>query len=72
MAEEPEKLHLHFCLGLINYNAKADLVGAANDFEAFLKKTPTNQFPGARRKAEELLKLCTLKTADAVNEPITP
>jgi tetratricopeptide (TPR) repeat protein len=36
LAEEPGKGQLHYCLGLINYHAKRDMVAARRDFDTFI------------------------------------
>jgi hypothetical protein len=42
--EEPERHWLHFCLGLINYRAKADLASARRDFQRFLQHEEPTRF----------------------------
>ena len=54
LQEEPEKEHLNFCLGLINYNVKRDYSAAARDFNRFLESSTVDAFPWAKRLAEDL------------------
>lgn len=56
--EEPDKGHLYFCTGLINYNAKGDLLAAKSDFERFLSIADIDSFPWAKQLAEQLLSRC--------------
>jgi tetratricopeptide (TPR) repeat protein len=44
LQEEPNQSQLWFCLGLINYRDKGDLVAAKADFEKFLENTNPNEF----------------------------
>lgn len=54
LEEEPDKEHLNFCLGLINYNVKRDYSAAARDFNRFLESSTVDAFPWAKRLAEDL------------------
>jgi tetratricopeptide (TPR) repeat protein len=49
--KEPEKAQLHFCLGLINYQAKEDDAAARRDFEQFLARTDEDEWPRQRELA---------------------
>jgi tetratricopeptide (TPR) repeat protein len=42
--EEPDRHWLYFCLGLINYRAKADLTSARRDFQRFLTRAEPARF----------------------------
>lgn len=64
--EEPDKAHLLFCTGLINYNAKMDYDAAKRDFGGFLELTDSSRFATARKKAEELRGRCEGKKAAAI------
>src|SRR5438445_406003 len=45
LAREPDRVQLHFCLGLINYHAKSDYAVAAEDLRQFLSKLKDGHFP---------------------------
>lgn len=55
LSKEPDKVQLHFCLGLVNYWGKEDLSKATEDFERFLELTDDGAFPEARQLAAEYL-----------------
>jgi hypothetical protein len=59
LEEEPDKEHLHFCLALINYNAKRDFKAASRDFDRFLASQAAEKSPWAKRLSEELRAKCT-------------
>ena len=42
--QEPERPWLWFCLGLINFRGKEDLLAAYRDFNKFLAAVDTNTF----------------------------
>jgi len=44
LEKEENKTQLYFCLGLINFRGKVDLLIAKKDFENFVKLTPANKF----------------------------
>lgn len=50
--EEPEKTHLYYCLGLINWKAKGDLESAAADFRKFLECTSEKKYPRQHKLAK--------------------
>jgi tetratricopeptide (TPR) repeat protein len=56
--EEPSKVQLHYCLGLINYHLKGDRERAREDFNRFLDSTSEKQFPEQTAKAREYLVEC--------------
>jgi hypothetical protein len=58
ISEEPDKLYLRFCTGLINYNAKRDFASAKADFEQFLGIEDIDSFPWARDLTLRLLPYC--------------
>jgi tetratricopeptide (TPR) repeat protein len=58
LASEPDRVQLHFCLGLINYHAKSDYAVAAEDFRQFLSKLKDGSFPRQATAARELLADC--------------
>ncbi|GFO80832.1 MAG: hypothetical protein A49_04590 [Methyloceanibacter sp.] len=39
LEEEPERMELHYCLGMVNLHAKCDYVRAKEEFQAFLHKS---------------------------------
>lgn len=57
---EPNKVQLHFCMGLINYFGVVDYSLALQDFEKFLDLTQPDEFVPQRKQAkkyvEELIK----------------
>lgn len=53
--EEPEKTQLHFCLGLINWKAKSDIVAAKADFGQFLGSTSEERYPRQHKLAKRWL-----------------
>lgn len=53
--EEPEKVQLHFCLGVINYFGKEDHKQAEVDFDAFLNTCGNGHFERERVLAEKYL-----------------
>lgn len=59
--EEPDKVQLHYCLGLVNHHLKGDRERAREDFNRFLDSTSENQFPEQRAKAREYLDESTEK-----------
>jgi hypothetical protein len=54
LSQEPDKTHLHYCLGLINYFGKKDLIKAKQDFENFLNQTG-GRFLKQHRQVEKYL-----------------
>ncbi len=55
LAKEPDRVQLHFCLGLINYHAKSDYAGAVRDLGQFLSKLKDGEFHRHANTARELL-----------------
>lgn len=53
LAEEPHRVELHFCLGLVNYKSKKDLAAARRDFEHFLARTGEEQHARERGLARK-------------------
>ena len=58
LAEEPDRVQLHFCLGLINFYAKSDYIAAQRDFKNFISKVKDDQFPSQVTTARELIDEC--------------
>lgn len=58
LKEEPDRIQLHFCLGLINYRAKEDYAVAAEDFGRFLSLVKAEEFEALVPKAREFLTNC--------------
>jgi tetratricopeptide (TPR) repeat protein len=54
--QEPDKVQLHFCLGIINLFAKDDRESAQRDLERFLETCPQNRFLEERQLAQDYLK----------------
>jgi hypothetical protein len=75
LAEEPDKVQLHYCLGLINYYAKKDIMAARRDFHTFLSACPENVFVQERREAVRYIEQIDSaagepeRTAGATEEP---
>lgn len=53
--QEPDKVQLYYCLGLINYGAKNDMMSAKRDFDEFLNRCPEELFPEQITKAKEYI-----------------
>ena len=53
--EEPDKVQLYFCLGLINLKEKRDLAAARRDLARFLSLTKDGQFQKERDLAQKWL-----------------
>jgi len=50
--EEPDKIQLHFCLGLVNWRAKQDKQRAILDFKNFIEAEGANKFSEELRLAQ--------------------
>lgn len=56
LSEEPTKVQLYFCLGIINYFGKEDISQAQKDFSTFLNKTDdSTEFSKQRATVSEYL-----------------
>ena len=55
LEEEPDKVQLHFFLGLINLSAKGDLEAAGRDSRNFSDAQGSHQFQEERSLAERYL-----------------
>jgi hypothetical protein len=53
--QEPEKVQLHYFLGLINFLYKRDMESAMKDFQTFLDQTTSAQFAEQRKRALEYI-----------------
>ena len=53
--ENPSKVQLHYCLGIVNLWFKGDRQQARNDFEQFINATNDSEFQEARIHAKQLL-----------------
>jgi len=62
LADEPHRVQLYFCLGLINFHAKEDYAVAADDLSLFLSKIEEGEFESEAATARRLLAACELKT----------
>jgi len=51
--EEPDRVDLYFCLGLLNYRAKFDLEAARKDFGRFLNGTERSHYPRQHEAVEK-------------------
>jgi len=56
LEEEPDKVQLYYCSGLVNLRAKQDRAAARRDFSFFLGDERSNEFPEERRRTEQFLK----------------
>ena len=58
LTEEPDRVWLYYCLGLINYKAKQDLTAAHKDLSTFVARADPSQFKKqidiSRRWIEEI------------------
>jgi hypothetical protein len=52
LSNEPEKVQLHYCLGLINWHVKGDFPQAIDDMQKFLELASDEEFPEMKRVAE--------------------
>ncbi len=52
LSNEPEKVQLHYCLGLINWHAKGDLMQAMADMKIFIELASDEEFPETKRTAQ--------------------
>ena len=66
LKEEPDRIQLHYCLGLINFHAKQDFLAAEKDFGQFLAKLKTSQFHRQALSAQQLLKDCKTKQLENI------
>jgi len=55
LEKEPDKIQLHYCLGLINYHDKCDYISAKKDFEKFIQLTNNGEFGKEISLAEQYL-----------------
>jgi hypothetical protein len=53
LEQEPERYWLHFCLGMINYRVKGDLIAARRDFQEFLNRAEVGRFPNQVRAVRQ-------------------
>jgi tetratricopeptide (TPR) repeat protein len=58
LKDEPDRIQLHFCLGLINYHAKEDYAVATEDFERFLALVKDGEFKRLVAEARGLIADC--------------
>jgi hypothetical protein len=65
LEDEPDKIQLLHCTGLINFYAKQDYDGARRDFESFLAQVPDGTFPRQVAEARQLLDECALQEESA-------
>lgn len=56
LRKEPDRSWLHFCLGLINQEAKRDKDAAKRDFESFIEKADSATFQMQIRVAEKRIR----------------
>lgn len=54
--EEPDKVQLYYCSGLINFFAKKDYAGAIRDLEMFVSRCEPGRLQPQTRRAEELIR----------------
>ena len=65
---EPDKVQLHFCLGLVNYGGKGDKLQALRDFEKFIEITPNGKFIEAQGIAKSYIEIISEKLASTNSE----
>ncbi|RPI06106.1 MAG: hypothetical protein EHM64_04115 [Ignavibacteriae bacterium] len=63
LGAEPNRIQLYYCLGLINYHSKQDLIAAARDFSQFLAVCPNGQFEEEKREARIYLETISDKNS---------
>jgi hypothetical protein len=61
LAQEPDHIQLHFCLGLINFHAKQDFLAAERDFGRFLEKVNGDDFSSQVTLARKLIQICKIE-----------
>ena len=71
LAEEPDRVQLHFCLGLINFYAKADYMAAERDFKQFLTMVKNDDFPREVAAAQQLISECSSQGSSGANSGVT-
>lgn len=62
LSEEPDKVQLYYCLGLINYYGKQDSAAARRDFNSFLMNCPADLFCKERDEATEYIQKIDFKS----------
>jgi hypothetical protein len=67
IAQEPDRIQLHFCSGLINFHAKEDYIAAERDFDLFLASSKSQSFPKLVREASDLINKCKQGKTEASN-----
>ena len=55
LENDPGKFQIHYCLGLLNQNLKADNIQAKKDYDLFLAKCTGNQFAVYQRRARAFI-----------------
>lgn len=56
LEQEPEKVGLYFCLGILNFKFKNDFLSAKMDFEEFIEQTKPEDFPNQHKAVNTWLK----------------
>jgi hypothetical protein len=70
LAQEPDRVQLHFYCGMINFHAKEDFIAAKRDFDLFLTVRKPDAFSRQAKLARELIVKCEFNISKASN--ITP
>ena len=70
LAQEPDRVQLHFYCGMINFHAKEDFIAAKRDFDLFLTARKPDAFSRQAKLARELIGKCEFNISKASN--ITP
>lgn len=65
LTQEPDKVQLLFCSGLVNMRGKRDWVGAVRDFTEFLDSAASAAFPDEQDQARQLLAAAKRRMLDA-------
>lgn len=66
--EEPERVHLYFCLGLINHRIKGDLAAARRDFDSLLSSTDPTRFQREHELARKWIRQIDLQLGRGAKE----
>ena len=53
LENEPQRYHLHYCLGFFNWKAKGDRGQAINHFERFLQESNDSKFEKEKQLATQ-------------------
>jgi len=70
--DEPDKVQLYFCLGVINLKAKRDLASARRDLNRFLNEAPCGEWARQVELAEKWIRQIDRQLSGTGFEPVAP